>query len=459
MCVARMQCFLVCVTVCVFLCPRNTHTPQQSPLVCAFLRRTPRALCLYRTQTGMSTVEHTDSIVGARHQASGGPWRTNDGRRFGVDPLSGHTKWLPDDGDGNVAITENKNGKRPVSEVDSMAGAAAARKNAKADGQAVAGVDTPMVPTQSAEEVSPTGPTLAGEFADAEIRVGDDYQAVVPEWDPKLASAAATCDERGDELLDIKYKKLTKPPGLPTVPVPPKASAETEESAVAPKSSGPSVTEEEYDVDEDGLPILPAGCCVGAFCLAYGTNAGQRKQFKAKIMAVRELYPHVLVKYVGDASGSTSALLLPEVRNSYVAVREVQAWQRLVTPPTEVEESSFNGGGSTDEETVRRPTLRARQHKDEWDGKLHKELCGMRLHLDPKRNAEGYSGTGYKGVGNDYWHTGYKKVRPYTVTFEGKYQGRFATVEEAAVWYARLEMGMPPVVLSEQKSKLRGSHA
>ena len=228
--------------------------------------------------------------------------------------------------------------------MDSMAGAAAARKNAKADGQAVAGVDTPMVPTQSAEEVSPTGPTLAGEFADAEIRVGDDYQAVVPEWDPKLASAAAACDERGDELLDIKYKKLTKPPGLPTVPVPPKASAETEESAVAPKSSGPSVTEEEYDVDEDGLPILPAGCCVGAFCLAYGTNAGQRKQFKAKIMAVRELYPHVLVKYVGDFSGSTSALLLPEVRNSYVAVREVQAWQRLVTPPTEVEESSSMAG-------------------------------------------------------------------------------------------------------------------
>ena len=144
-----------------------------------------------------------------------------------------------------------------------------------------------------------------------------------------------------------------KPPGLPAVPT--KAGG-TEESAVAPKSSGPSVTEEEYDVDEDGLPILPAGCCVGAFCLAYGTNAGQRKQFKAKIMAVRELYPHVLVKYVGDASGSTSALLLPEVRNSYVAVREVQAWQRLVTPPTEVDESSFNGGGSTDEETVRRPS-------------------------------------------------------------------------------------------------------
>ena len=69
------------VSVCVF----SARPPHSNLPVCAVLRRTPRALCLYRTQTGMSTVEHTDSIVGARHQVSGGPWRTNDGRRFGVD--------------------------------------------------------------------------------------------------------------------------------------------------------------------------------------------------------------------------------------------------------------------------------------------------------------------------------------------------------------------------------------
>ena len=58
---------------------------------------------------------------------------------------------------------------------------------------------------------------------------------------------------------------------------------------------------------------------------------------------------------------------------------------------------------------------------------------------------EGCTGTGYKGVADDGWHTGYKSVRPYLVKFDGAHAGRFETVEQAAVQYARLEMGMPPL--------------
>lgn len=47
------------------------------------------------------------------------------------------------------------------------------------------------------------------------------------------------------------------------------------------------------------------------------------------------------------------------------------------------------------------------------------------------------------GVFDDYWFTGYKKERPYTVTWEGKYHGRFATVEQAAVHFARVEAQLP----------------
>ena len=58
-------------------------------------------------------------------------------------------------------------------------------------------------------------------------------------------------------------------------------------------------------------------------------------------MAVRELFPHVLVKYVGDAGGNTSDLLMPEVRNAYISVREVQAWVQAppaLSPPTPPEQ-------------------------------------------------------------------------------------------------------------------------
>lgn len=67
----------------------------------------------------------------------------------------------------------------------------------------------------------------------------------------------------------------------------------------------------------------------------------------------------------------------------------------------------------------------------------------FRLHLDPRRSSDAYTGTGYKGVYDDYWPSGYKREKPYTVKYDDKYCGRFATVEQAAVHFARLEAGLP----------------
>ena len=33
----------------------------------------------------------------------------------------------------------------------------------------------------------------------------------------------------------------------------------------------------------------------------------------------------------------------------------------------------------------------------------------------------------YRGVMDDYWHSGYKRERPYVCVYGGKYHGRFAT--------------------------------
>ena len=49
----------------------------------------------------------------------------------------------------------------------------------------------------------------------------------------------------------------------------------------------------------------------------------------------------------------------------------------------------------------------------------------------------------------DYWHCGYKKERPYVVSYNGKYHGRFATMEQAAVQFARLDMGLPPLEIQK----------
>ncbi len=97
--------------------------------------------------------------------------------------------------------------------------------------------------------------------------------------------------------------------------------------------------------------------------------------------------------------------------------------------------------------------MRARATRPELDLVREIDLGGsrsLRLHLDPRRTLDGYAGTGYKGVSDDYWHTGYKKLRPYAVSYDGKYVGRFATVEQAAVYYACVDLGMPPLAVDDE---------
>ena len=65
----------------------------------------------------------------------------------------------------------------------------------------------------------------------------------------------------------------------------------------------------------------------------------------------------------------------------------------------------------------------------------------MALHLDPKRDRAGYEGTGYLGVYEDSWPSGWKHHKPFGVKYEGKGCGRFPTVLLAAAHYARLVAG------------------
>ena len=93
------------------------------------------------------------------------------------------------------------------------------------------------------------------------------------------------------------------------------------------RQRGPTVTTEEVTLDKDGCPLLPEGVALReGFVLAWGTNAGQRRQYKAILIAVRPHFPPLLVKYVADENGSQNPLLLPEVRISYVNLGDVSPW-------------------------------------------------------------------------------------------------------------------------------------
>ena len=227
------------------------------------------------------------------------------------------------------------------------------------------------------------------------------------------------------------------------------------------------------------MPILPPGVVVGEYCLALGAgSSGDKKLFKAMLISVRNSSTTpLLVKYLGDgATGKVNPLDMPAVLKSFLTVREVEAW----VPPEEraAPADAPDGAGATEPdgggggEGRGRAGLRALPAKQEVPlltevgGRPHarctahtvhlpsvrrgllcavcvRQVGGLSLHLDPRRTVEGYSGTGYKGIHDDYWPTGYKKDRPYTCSYDGKYQGRFATPIQAAVQYARLDLGLP----------------
>ena len=265
-------------------------------------------------------------------------------------------------------------------------------------------------------------PEPLGDFANKHIRVGEDYQAAVL----PSAEAAQASEERGDELIHVSYTPLTAPPAMPEIPDlsamnAAAAAAKAKSAAEAPRKV--TTVTEDVELDDEGLPVLPEGVERNELCTAYGTNAGERKQYKAILLSVRSIFPPLLVKYVGDLQGRTGSLILPDVRTSFVNLSDVSPW----VPPEE-RPPEASGSGEEDGEGVaagmdamgssrdgpgggRRggrvlPARQARHVKPALQ--LLSEAGGLRLHLDPRRDTEGYAGTGYRGV-NDYWHTGYKK--------------------------------------------------
>ena len=69
-----------------------------------------------------------------------------------------------------------------------------------------------------------------------------------------------------------------------------------------------------------------------------------------------------------------------------------------------------------------RPSLRKRKAPSV---SVVEEMAGLRLCLDPRRHAPGYEGTGYRGVTEDFWPSGFKARKPFTMVHAGKYHGRF----------------------------------
>ena len=73
---------------------------------------------------------------------------------------------------------------------------------------------------------------------------------------------------------------------------------------------------------EDELGV-PAFANEGAQIWAMGLHAGVRKRFKARVLKVRARFPRLHVRYEANEEGATDALLLPEMKEAYLAADQV----------------------------------------------------------------------------------------------------------------------------------------
>ena len=129
---------------------------------------------------------------------------------------------------------------------------------------------TPATLTVSVEPASPRNGLLSPgtpghTFSDAKIRIGPQWQCVIP---PQASGTLQPEDltERMDERLTIEFTPLTEPP-------PPQA-IESLNSPMAERferhasgNSGPTTVVETYECDAEGVPELPPGLAVGGMCL------------------------------------------------------------------------------------------------------------------------------------------------------------------------------------------------
>jgi len=411
-----------------------------------------------------------------------GPFRTADGRYYCIVPETGVTYWVSFEAPASAkqpvvrsaAVREHLANKRPWngSGVSHTSGGGGASSSGGGGGDGEEGEGGGKQPKLDAA-ADPFAMAVFQMPESSSVRVGESFQIDVPPYAPTVEA----CD-RDDELLEIDFAPLTAPPERQPLPLDPRvaaaiaASAEADAAAKArsrAEEEAEARLEEELDQDVDEA-MRRAGLAVGDACVAWGLNAGQRKQFKAVIVSTRKQFPPLLVRYVGDAQGNKNPLLMPEVPTAHCRISEISQWREPVAGAAAGAgaasggggadgsgaggasgEGGGGGGGGGEGGGVAAPALPAalergrrttRPKKSAPELELVTEAHGIKLHLDPRRHQIDYSGTGYKGVFDDYWPSGYKRDKPYTCTHDGKYQGRFALVIEAALHYAKLELGM-----------------
>jgi hypothetical protein len=395
-------------------------------------------------------------------QTSGHEWLRRRVCRFGV--CGTVVKWSPAEADDFALwhVVHDDGDKEDLEEYEMVEALAAFKQRASGG--------------SSAEAVA-ARVLLQGAYAHKHIRLGDGYQAVVPlGLAPSPGEGQERLGEEDDEgrageLQVVEFTPLTEPPKPLPIPTASDVAAAAAAEAEAKARARAEVEAVSNDFDSDGEPIVPVGMSIGGFCRAQGPSQGTFRWFKAVLLQVRKVSPHLLVKYVaGDDGKKCDRLLLPSVPKSFLRCIDVEAWvepgERPAAGTSSLPLSPSAGGADNGATSSSSPSAaaaadnRARSDRQGESSRSSRRVVrarpretlltdagGLKLHLDPHRKVDGYAGTGYRGVTEDSWPTGYKKERPFAVSFDGRYQGRYATVEQAAVAYARLELGMPPLVI------------
>jgi hypothetical protein len=208
-----------------------------------------------------------------------GPFRTSDGRYYCLDHKTGMTFWLSLEPPAHLqAEAARLVGKRRPWD----------KKPADADADA----KRPKLNTEGGGEEGAYNHLAFEMPASTSVRVGESFQARVPGFAPGAASAES--EERGDELLEIEFSPLTSPPlrKWPPAPLAAAAAAASADAQAADAAAQAAADEEDArlreELDEDPDDALAAiGLAVGDVCLAWGLNAGTRRQFKALLLLPR----------------------------------------------------------------------------------------------------------------------------------------------------------------------------
>ena len=70
---------------------------------------------------------------------------------------------------------------------------------------------------------------------------------------------------------------------------------------------------------------IPPFVVEGALIKAVGYYAGAHKLFSAKVVAIRDKFPRIVVRFIADEGGNTLPLCLPDPKTAYVHGGMVEA--------------------------------------------------------------------------------------------------------------------------------------